>query len=363
MQDHRPGEDDQHDHHHHDGDGHSHGPGGHDGTHDGGDHGGQHHGAGGHHHGWHPEVASVLRLSLLLTLCYIGLTIYFGLRAHSLALLSEAGHNASDFLALLLSWVAVYFQNRPPNEHKTFGYHRAGVLAAFLNAITLIIVAGGILWEAVQRLQHPRPVVANIMMAVATIGVVMNATIAWLLTRSGRDVNIRSAVVHMVGDTLSTAAVIVGGAAILFTGQTWIDPVLSIAIGLLILWSSWAIVRETLNILLEGTPRGIPLPAVRQAIAMVDGVLDVHDLHVWSLGTQSHALASHVTIAEMPTSECAAILEQINCRMRESFHINHTTIQFETTGCETTHGCSSPPDLEEVSAHGHHHHHGHGHAH
>jgi cobalt-zinc-cadmium efflux system protein len=167
----------------------------------------------------------------------------------------------------------------------------------------------------------------------------------------------------MLGDTLSTAAVIAGGAAILFTGMTWVDPVLSLLIAAMILWSSVGIIRETLNILLEGTPRNMSLASVRESMQTVDGVLDVHDLHVWSLGSQSHALASHVTIAEMPMSECSSILDALNCRLRERFRITHTTIQFETTGCETTHGCSSPPEPEEVGAHGHHHHHGHDHAH
>jgi cobalt-zinc-cadmium efflux system protein len=192
----------------------------------------------------------------------------------------------------------------------------------------------------------------------------MNGTVATLLWRFSRDVNIHSVFLHMLGDTLSTAAVIAGGAAILFSGLTWIDPMLSILIAAMILWSSVGIIRETLNILLEGTPRNLQLGEIRRAMASVAGVLDVHDLHVWSLGSQSHALASHITIAEMPMSECSSILEGINCALRDRFHITHTTIQFETTGCETTHGCSAPPELEAVGAHGHHH--GHdprGHAH
>jgi cobalt-zinc-cadmium efflux system protein len=161
----------------------------------------------------------------------------------------------------------------------------------------------------------------------------------------------------MLGDTLSTAAVIVGGAVILFTGISWVDPVLSLLIALMILWSSLGILRETLNILLEGTPRNMQLSAVRDAMATVPGVLDVHDLHVWSLGESSHALASHVTVREMPASECASILTEINDRLRKLFHITHTTIQFETSGCETTHGCSSPPEPEAVGAHDHGHSH------
>jgi cobalt-zinc-cadmium efflux system protein len=297
----------------------------------------------------------VLQVSMVLTLAYVGATFYFGLRAHSLALISEAGHNASDLLAIALSFVAVYFQARPATDQKTFGYQRAGVLAAFVNASTLVVLSLWIAIEAIHRLAAPVAVQPKMMMYVAAAGVLMNGTIATLLWRFSGDVNIRSVFLHMLGDTLSTAAVIAGGAAILFSGLAWIDPVLSILIAGMILLSSAGIIRETLNILLEGTPRNLQLGEIRAAMASVDGVLDVHDLHVWSLGSQSHALSSHVTIAEMPMSECGDILIGINCALRDRFHITHTTIQFETTGCETTYGCSAPPELETVGAHAHHH--------
>jgi cobalt-zinc-cadmium efflux system protein len=304
----------------------------------------------------------VLQVSMVLTLAYVAATFYFGLRAHSLALISEAGHNVSDLLAIALSFVAVYFQ--AATDQKTFGYQRAGVLAAFVNAVTLVVLSAWIAIAAIHRISAPVAVQPRVMMYVAAAGVLMNGTVATLLWRFSGDVNIRSVFLHMLGDTLSTAAVIAGGAAILFTGMAWIDPVLSILIAAMILWSSVGIVRETLNILLEGTPRNLELGDIRVAMQSVGGVLDVHDLHVWSLGSQSHALASHVTIAEMPMSECSSILDGINCALRDRFHITHTTIQFETTGCETTHGCSAPPELEAVGAHGHHHGHDHhGHAH
>ena len=302
------------------------------------------------------KMQRVLQFSMVLTFAYVAATFFFGLRAHSLALISEAGHNVSDLLAILLSFVAVYFQGRPPTDQKTFGYQRAGVLAAFVNALTLVVLSAWIAVAAIHRISAPVAVQPKLMMYVAAAGVLMNGTVASLLSRFSGDVNIRSVFLHMLGDTLSTAAVIAGGAAILFTGMTWIDPVLSILIAGMILWSSIGIVRETLNILLEGTPRNLQLGEVRVAMESVAGVLDVHDLHVWSLGSQSHALASHITIAEMPMSECSSILEGINGALRNRFHITHTTIQFETTGCETTHGCSAPPALEAVGAHGHHHH-------
>ncbi len=307
----------------------------------------------------------VLQFSLVATFCYVVLTFTAGLRAHSLALISEAGHNVSDMLALLLSFVAVYFQARPATEQKTFGYQRAGVLAAFVNALTLLVLAIWIGVAAVHRLAVPVTVHPRVMMVVASLGVVMNGIIAALLWKSSGDLNIRSVFLHMLGDTLSTAAVIIGGAGILFSGMNWIDPVLSLIIAGLILWSSIGIVRETLNILLEGTPRGLEIGSIREAMQAVEGVLDVHDLHVWSLGSQSHALASHVTIEDVPLSASVAILDRLKCGLHDKFRIHHTTIQFEITGCETTHGCSAPPEAEMVGAHGHHHHghdhHGHSH--
>jgi cobalt-zinc-cadmium efflux system protein len=300
----------------------------------------------------------VLRLSLIATIAYVVLTLVAGLRAHSLALVSEAGHNASDALAIVLSFVAVWFQTRPATDQKTFGYQRAGVLAAFLNALTLIVIAGWIALEAVHRLSIPAHVQPRIMMIVAAAGVLMNGLIAAMLWRVSHDVNIRSVFIHMLGDTLSTAAVIAGGLAILLTGRTWIDPALSLAIAALILWSSLSIVRETLNILLEGTPRGISLVDIRTTLSSIEGVEDVHDLHVWSLGSNLHALSSHVTIADIPPSESNLILDRINVVLRERFRIHHTTLQFEHVVCEVAHGC-----LVSVEDHEAHHHPHPGHAH
>jgi cobalt-zinc-cadmium efflux system protein len=305
------------------------------------------HGAGG--------TTRVLKISLGVTLAYIVLLVVAGIRSHSLALLSEAGHNLSDFLALLLSLVAVYFQSRPASSTKTYGYHRAGVLAALLNASSLVAVAGFILYEAFRRLQHPEHVQATVMMWVAGAGVVMNGAIALLLYRSGGDVNIRSALVHEVGDTLSTAAVIAGGWAILVTGNNWIDSALSFAIGTLILWSGYGIVRETLNILLEGTPRGMKLEGVASAIRGIEGVNDVHDLHVWSIGSETHALSCHISIADIPPSVSERILREVKHCLQHDFRIEHTTIQFEHVICEVAHGCVIP--VSESAEHQHTHHH------
>ena len=284
----------------------------------------------------------VLRISLFVTAVYIVLLVVAGIRSHSLALLSEAGHNLSDFLALLLSLVAVYFQTRPPNSSKTFGYHRAGVLAALINALSLVVVAFLIFYEAIKRLRTPEDVHAGTMMTVAAAGVIMNGVIALMLYRSSRDVNLRSVLLHEIGDTVSTAAVIAGGWAILVTGQWWIDSALSLAIGALILWSAFGIIRETLNILLEGTPRGMDLDVIRLALCKIDGVNDVHDLHVWSIGSETHALSAHIRIDDIPPSVSERILRDVKDKLFHQFHVNHTTIQFENVTCEVAHGCVMP---------------------
>jgi cobalt-zinc-cadmium efflux system protein len=299
------------------------------------------------------RTSKVLRISLVVTLAYIVLLVIAGIRAHSLALLSEAGHNLSDLVALLLSLVAVYLQARPPSATKTYGWHRAGVLAALVNAASLVVIAFFIFYEAFKRLRNPEPVHAGLMMGVAAVGVVMNGVIALMLYKSHRDVNIRSTLLHEIGDTVSTAAVILGGWAIMATGQYWIDPALSFGIGALILWSGFGIVRETLNILLEGTPQGIKLERVTAAICAVEGVNDVHDLHVWSIGSETAALSCHISIADIPPSVSERILREVKERLHEEFHIDHTTIQFENVVCEVAHGCVIP--VSEVEHHGHSH--------
>jgi cobalt-zinc-cadmium efflux system protein len=298
-----------------------------------------------HQHAHAPVSANALRYSLAATFLYVLVTLVAGLRAHSLALLSESGHNVTDLLALLLSWVALFLQARPRSATKTYGYHRAGVLAAFVNALTLIGIAFYICYEAVLRLRHPVEVHAGIMIWVAAAGVLMNGTISLVLFRSAHDVNIRSAFIHQLGDTLSTAAVIVGGWLILLTGRQWIDPALSIGIAILILWSSLGIIRETLNILLEGTPRGMSVERIVLGLTGITGVLDVHDIHVWSIGSDSHALSCHVRIADMPLSESESILRRVTDLLAQEFHIHHTTIQFENAVCTIPHGCVIPIGL------------------
>jgi len=192
------------------------------------------------------------------------------------------------------------------------------------------------------------------MIWVAAAGVVMNGAIALLLMRGHRDINLRSALLHEIGDTLSTAAVIAGGVAIMITSQSWIDPALSVGIGVMILWSSIGIIRESLNILLEGTPRGMDLARIEEIIREIEGVNEVHDLHVWSIGSDTHSLSCHVGITDMRTSECENILRKIREQLAGHFHIHHTTIQFELAVCEVADGCIIPvSQLHEHRGHSH----------
>jgi cobalt-zinc-cadmium efflux system protein len=278
-----------------------------------------------------------------------------GLKAGSLALLSDAGHNFTDALSLGLALAAFYLQSKPADETKTYGYHRAGVLSAFVNALTLVALSVWILYEAVLRLRAPEPVNENIMIWVAALGLVMNGWIMVALRAASRDdINVRSAFVHMLGDALGSIAIIAGALVIRYTGWVQVDPILSILIALLIVWTAWDIIRESLNILLEGLPRGIQLTDVTKAMGSVEGVLGVHDLHIWSLGSSTHALSCHVLIEDVPPSASDCILRKLNDVVAEKFHIQHTTVQFEHVNCALSeNGCVIPVD---VDVHGHHHH-------
>jgi len=267
-----------------------------------------------------------------------------GLQAHSLALLSDAGHNFTDALALLLAWFGFYLQSKPADEIKTYGYHRAGVLAAFVNALTLLGLSAWIFYESVLRLRQPQAVEERVMIVVAALGLAVNAGIMLALRGASRhDINIRSAFVHMLGDALGSMAIIAGAVVIRYTGWVQVDPVLSMLIAALIVWTAWDIVRESLNILLEGLPRGISLGEVAGGMRGIEGVLDVHDLHIWSLGSTAHALSCHVLIADVPPSASDTILKRLNGMLESRFHISHTTVQFEHMSCAISeNGCAIP---------------------
>ncbi len=289
---------------------------------------------------------TVLKWSLAATVLFVAVEAAAGLEAHSLALLSDAGHNFTDALALLLAWFGYVLESKPADEIKTYGYRRAGVLAAFVNALALVVLAAFIFHESYHRLASPQPVNASIMFVIAVLGLVLNTAIMWGMRRDQRhDLNIRGAYLHMLGDALSSIGIIAGAIVIRYTGWEQVDPLLSILIGVLIIWTARDVIKESLNILLEGLPRGMNLRSVIGAMRQVEGVEDIHDLHIWSLGSRTHALSCHVLIADVPPSESEGILRRLNTMLCDRFHIEHTTVQFEHTGCALAeNGCPvSPP--------------------
>ena len=295
--------------------------------------------------------------SLLATGGFVVFEFAAGILAHSLALISDAGHNATDALALLLALFAVYLHSKPADESRTYGYHRAGVLAAFVNALALILLSGWIVFEGWDRLLHPEPVNDSAMMWVAVGAMVLNGGIMLALHSSDRnDINMRGAFLHMLGDLLGSAAIVVGSLVMRATGWTRVDPILSLLISGLVVWTAWDVIRESLNILLEGLPKGVHLGEVTKSMRAVKGVLDVHDLHIWCIGSNSSALSCHVLIDDMPPSQSDAILHDLNHVLNDHFKIHHTTVQFEHVSCAISDtGCVIP-----VAGHAaHHHHHAH----
>ena len=286
-----------------------------------------------HNHGHHHGTGQILKWSFWATILFVAIEAFAGIRANSLALISDAGHNFTDALAIALAAVGFRLQSRPADDVKTYGYHRAGVLTAFVNALTLIGIAGFIFYEAWHRFVEPHHVEEWTMLWVAVAGLALNGSIMWGLHRDkDHDLNIRAAFVHMLGDAVSSVAIIIGAIAIHFTGFEIIDPTLSVLIGVLIIWTAWDIIQESLNVLLEGLPRGLELKEVCESLKTLDGVIDVHDVHIWSLGSSAHAMSCHVLIEDMPPSESNAILQRINDRLC-GFHIHHSTVQFEHTKC------------------------------
>jgi cobalt-zinc-cadmium efflux system protein len=316
----------------------------------------------GHHNCEHHSAAGMsegrLKLSLLLTFGFVVLEFIVGLRAHSLALVSDSGHNLTDGLALALSWYALWIARKPANPQRTYGYHRVGILAALANAMTLMGIAAFIFIEAFHLFLHPASIQSVPMIAVALLAVLLNTGIA-LGLRGGaaHDVNLRSAYIHMAGDALSAVGVVVAGIAVHYTGWVYADPLVSVLIGLFIVYSSWGIVRETINILLEGTPNGLNVAAMAAEMQAVPGVQDVHDLHVWAIADGMNALSCHVNVVETDSFDAARVVRDIKALLSDRYQVRHSTIETE---------CSDCPSLElycQLSKGGHSHDHDHNHAH
>jgi cobalt-zinc-cadmium efflux system protein len=290
------------------------------------------------HHHHHPPITDVSRKLVLATVAtglFVAIEAGVGFRSNSLALVGDALHNFTDALALVLALAAVRFEKRPANASKSYGYHRAGVLAAFINAGTLAAFTIFIFVEAFERLRAPQPVNSGAMLATAAVALLLNGAITLSLRRAGQhDLNIRSAVLHMLGDAVSSAGIIVAALVIRATGNALWDPAVSMLIGIGILWSSWGVLREAVNLLLEGTPAGIDPDAVTRSIAAVDGVFGVHHLHIWALAPSRPALSCHLMVGDVPVRHTGTLLEQVNELLAHEYHIAHTTIQFEFANCD-----------------------------
>ena len=280
----------------------------------------------------HSRAASrTVKIALVATVVLVAVEFVAGTLAHSLALISDAWHNFTDIPTLVLSWLALYFEQKPPDHKKTFGYHRAGVLAAFVNALILVGVALFICYEGYERVLRPVPVASGTMLVVGLIALVVNGGISLALVRERRDLNLRAVFIHNLGDALSNLGIVAGAWLIRQTGQHLIDSVLAFLIAGMIVWSAVSTLRDSANILLESTPKGLSIERVAAEMLKIPGVREVHDIHIWSLAPHSHALSCHVQILDVPTSESERIAYRLTEVLAAEFAIAHTTIQFEHT--------------------------------
>jgi cobalt-zinc-cadmium efflux system protein len=275
-----------------------------------------------------------LALSLGLTVAFVFVEVTAGLFANSLALLTDAAHNVTDVLALALTWWALRATAKPAHAGKTYGYHRLGILVALVNSTSLVVIALGIFYGAYRRLLAPPLVKADVLIGVGVAAVVINLVTALLVRRgSESDLNLRSAFLHLMGDVLSTIGAVTAGIIIHFTGLNWLDPLVSILIGLLILWNAWGILRESVNILMEATPADVDVEVVVGAILQVEGVRGVHDLHIWSITRGLRTLSAHILTDDIPISEGTRIQAAVSELLDQVYGISHATLQLECEGC------------------------------
>jgi cobalt-zinc-cadmium efflux system protein len=279
----------------------------------------------------HSRPTAALNLALIVTLVLVVVEFTAGHAARSLALIGDGWHNLTDLPSLALAWLAVRFERKSPDSQRTYGYQRAGVLAAFVNALLLVAVALYLCYEGYQRIIAPETISSRLMLIVGFVALVINSSISLALSSGRSDLNLRAVFIHNLGDALSNLAIIGGAWLIARTGELRIDPLLAFLIAGMILWGAAGVVTDSAQILLEGAPKGMSPATVAGVMLTVPGVREVHDIHVWSLGSKSHALSCHVRILDMRTSESEVVCERIRQALAERFHISHTTIQFEHT--------------------------------
>ena len=275
-----------------------------------------------------------LAISIGLTAAFVVVEVAAGLFANSLALLTDAVHNVTDVLALALTWWALRAATRPAYSGKTYGYHRAGILVALVNAAILAIIALAIFYDAYRRLLSPPEIKADVLIGVGVVAIIVNLVTARLVKRgSEHDLNLRSAYVHLLGDVLSTIGAVAAGIVIRFTGLNWLDPLVGILIGLLILWNAWGILQEAINILMEATPTDVDVDAMLSDILNVEGVCGVHDLHIWSITRGLRTLSAHILTNDIPISEGTKIQAAVSETLYHKYGIAHATLQLECEGC------------------------------
>lgn len=286
----------------------------------------------GHHHGHHHAPASFGRafaLGIALNLGYVAAEAFYGVIAHSLALVADAGHNLGDVLGLATAWTAAHLGKRLPSSRFTYGLGRSSVMAALGNAVALLVITGGIAGEAIRRLFDPEPAGGVTIMVVAAIGILVNGfTALMFMAGSKGDLNIRGAFLHMASDALVSVGVVISGGIILATGWTWLDPAVSLAVSIIIVVGTWSLLRDSVTLSLDAVPPGVDRSAVLQHLAALPGVIEVHDLHIWGLSTTEIALTAHLICDDLRAGE--SLLPAICAEFREDFGIGHVTIQIET---------------------------------
>lgn len=275
-----------------------------------------------------------LALSLGLTAIFVFVEIVAGIWGNSLALLTDAAHNFTDVIALGLSWYALRLALKPAHAGKTFGYHRAGILVALVNSTTLVLIAFGIFYEAYHRFLNPPEVNTSILIGVGAVAFIINLGTALLVKKgSEHNLNLRSAFLHLMGDVLSTLGAIIAGVIILFTNWNWLDPFVSVLVGILILYNAWGIIKQTIHILLESTPENVDVTKMVEEIKNIEGVQDIHDLHVWSINENMRMLSAHVVTSDITLRDGSIIQRNINELLAHEYNIQHATLQLECEGC------------------------------
>lgn len=315
-----------------------------------------------HHHGHHHHAPTdfnrAFAIGISLNVLFVLIESFYGWQINSLALLADAGHNLSDVAGLVLAWAGAWAARIQPDARHSYGFKRASIVAAFINALVLLVAMGSLAWEAVMRLQSPEPIAGVTVMVVAGIGIVINTATALLFMRgSEHDLNLRGAFLHMAGDALVSAGVVIAGGLALWQGWVWLDPVVSLIIAAVIVLSTWGLFRQSVHLLFDGVPQHIDMPQIQAWLAHQPGVDHVHDLHVWAMSTSQVALTAHLVMPQGAPGD--AFLQSITDQLKTQFKIDHTTVQIVQSpfaaGCPLPHTAAHAQAQSHACTHHHHH--------